>query len=232
MGRALVREPEVFLLDEPLSNLDAKLRVQMRSELKRLHERIGVTTIYVTHDQVEAITLGERIAVLSDGVLQQVGPPQDVYDHPANIFVAGFIGSPPMNLLPGRATGGRIAIGDVELVDPQVPEGEVLVGIRPEGLRPVGQDHAGPVFEVCVEVVEPLGDEVLVHGSLEALDGVVRTEAPEASLLADGDTARATVTLRLPPEERPTPGTRLRVAVAPNAVRLFDPSTGRAIEPA
>jgi sn-glycerol 3-phosphate transport system ATP-binding protein len=232
MGRALVREPEVFLLDEPLSNLDAKLRVQMRSELKRLHERIGVTTIYVTHDQVEAITLGERIAVLSDGVLQQVGPPQDVYDHPANVFVAGFIGSPPMNLLMGSATGGRIAIGDVELVDPQVPEGEVLVGIRPEGLRPVGQDHAGPVFEVCVEVVEPLGDEVLVHGSLEALDGVVRTEAPEASLLADGDSARATVTLRLPPEERPTPGTRLRVAVAPNAVRLFDPSTGRAIEPA
>ena len=112
MGRALVREPEVFLLDEPLSNLDAKLRVQMRAELKRLHERIGVTTIYVTHDQVEAITLGERIAVLSEGVLQQVGPPQDVYDHPANVFVAGFIGSPPMNLLKGNAArrahrGGR-----------------------------------------------------------------------------------------------------------------------------
>jgi ABC-type sugar transport system ATPase subunit len=113
MGRALVREPEVFLLDEPLSNLDAKLRVQMRSELKRLHDRIGVTTIYVTHDQVEAITLGERIAVLSEGVLQQVGPPQDVYDHPANVFVAGFIGSPPMNLLKGNAAGGRIAVGEV-----------------------------------------------------------------------------------------------------------------------
>ena len=111
MGRALVREPEVFLLDEPLSNLDAKLRVQMRSELKRLHDRIGVTTIYVTHDQVEAITLGERIAVLSEGVLQQVGPPQDVYDHPANVFVAGFIGSPPMNLLKGNAAGGRIVGG-------------------------------------------------------------------------------------------------------------------------
>ena len=115
MGRALVREPEVFLLDEPLSNLDAKLRVQMRSELKRLHDRIGVTTIYVTHDQVEAITLGERIAVLSDGVLQQVGPPQEVYDHPANVFVAGFIGSPPMNLLAGMALDGRVTVGEVEL---------------------------------------------------------------------------------------------------------------------
>ena len=107
MGRALVREPDVFLLDEPLSNLDAKLRVQMRSELKRLQARLGVTTIYVTHDQVEAITLGERIAVLSDGVLQQIGRPQDVYDDPDNVFVASFIGSPPMNLLKGRAMSGR-----------------------------------------------------------------------------------------------------------------------------
>ena len=167
MGRALVREPEVFLLDEPLSNLDAKLRVQMRSELKRLHERIGVTTIYVTHDQVEAITLGERIAVLSEGVLQQVGPPQDVYDHPANVFVAGFIGSPPMNLLTGTRAAAASSVGDVELDDVRAPDGEVLVGIRPEGLRPVGQGHTGPVFEVCVDVVEPLGDEVLVHGSVE-----------------------------------------------------------------
>jgi multiple sugar transport system ATP-binding protein len=168
MGRALVREPEVFLLDEPLSNLDAKLRVQMRAELKRLHERIGVTTIYVTHDQVEAITLGERIAVLRDGVLQQVGPPQDVYDHPANVFVAGFIGSPPMNLLKGTAANGRVTVGDVELGPPSapLPEGEVWVGIRPEGLRPVGEASAGSVFEVCVEVVEPLGDEVLVHCSV------------------------------------------------------------------
>jgi ABC-type sugar transport system ATPase subunit len=229
MGRALVREPEVFLLDEPLSNLDAKLRVQMRSELKRLHDRIGVTTIYVTHDQVEAITLGERIAVLSEGILQQVGPPQEVYDHPANVFVAGFIGSPPMNLLRGRATGGRIAVGDVEFVDPQAPEGEVLVGIRPEGLRPVGQDHAGPVLEVCVEVVEPLGDEVLVHGSIEGRDAGVRIPAEDEALLADGGSDRARVTVRLQPEERPKPGSRLRVAIAPHRVRLFDPATGLAL---
>ena len=231
MGRALVREPQVFLLDEPLSNLDAKLRVQMRSELKRLHDRIGVTTIYVTHDQVEAITLGERIAVLSEGVLQQVGPPQDVYDHPANVFVAGFIGSPPMNLLKGNAAGGRIAVGEVEFVDRQVPDGEVLVGIRPEGLHPVGEAFDGPIFEVSVEVVEPLGDEVLVHGSIEAHAAEERREAEEVALLADGKRDRATITLRLPPEERPKPGSRLRVGVAQHKVRLFDAANGLAVEP-
>ena len=115
MGRALVREPRAFLLDEPLSNLDAKLRVQVRAELKRLHRRLGITTIYVTHDQVEAMTLGDRIVVMSGGELQQVGAPQDVYDRPANIFVAGFIGSPPMNLLRGTAVGGRITAGDLTL---------------------------------------------------------------------------------------------------------------------
>ena len=232
MGRALVREPDVFLLDEPLSNLDAKLRVQMRSELKRLQGRLGVTTIYVTHDQVEAITLGERIAVLSDGVLQQVGKPQDVYDHPDNVFVASFIGSPPMNLLKGRAMSGRVAVGDLEFDHAQAPDGDVLVGIRPEGLRPVGQGHSGPGFEVHVEVVEPLGDEVLVHGSVEARDAGVRIDAEEAKLLADADTDRGTVTVRLPPEERPEAGSRLLVAPAPGAIRLFDATSGLAIRPA
>ncbi|HJY32999.1 MAG TPA: sn-glycerol-3-phosphate ABC transporter ATP-binding protein UgpC [Actinomycetota bacterium] len=231
MGRALVREPKVFLLDEPLSNLDAQLRVQMRSELKRLHERVGATTIYVTHDQVEAITLGERIAVLSGGILQQVGPPQEVYDHPANVFVARFIGSPPMNLLKGNATGGRIWLGDVELREPQVPEGEVLVGIRPEGLRPVGQEHEGPTLEVGVEVVEPLGDEVLVHGSIDATPADVPIGSEDPALLSDGEGGRAAITLRLPPGDRPRPGSRLRVAIAPHNVRLFDPASGRAISP-
>jgi ABC-type sugar transport system ATPase subunit len=229
MGRALVREPKVFLLDEPLSNLDAKLRVQMRSELKRLQERLGVTTIYVTHDQVEAITLGERIAVLSDGLLQQVGPPQDVYDHPANVFVAGFIGSPPMNLLRAKATGGRVAVGDLELAHTQVPDGDVLVGIRPEGLRPVEEGQAG--FEVRVEVVEPLGDEVLVHGSVNAPDGGLRLEGEEASLLADTevDGDRAPITVRLAPEDRPRAGSLLHVGTAPGALRLFDSTSGVAI---
>ena len=231
MGRALVREPEVFLLDEPLSNLDAKLRVQMRSELKRLHDRIGVTTIYVTHDQVEAITLGERIAVLSDGVLQQVGPPQEVYDHPANVFVAGFIGSPPMNLLAGTTLDGRVTVGEIELEHAGAPDGEVLVGIRPEGLRPVGAEHRGPVFEVCVDVVEPLGDEVLVHGSVAAADGAPATEADGVILAAESESGRASVIVRLPPEDRPATGSLLRVTPAPNALRLFDPANGRAISP-
>jgi len=231
MGRALVREPEVFLLDEPLSNLDAKLRVQMRSELKRLHDRIGVTTIYVTHDQVEAITLGERIAVLSDGVLQQVGRPQEVYDHPANVFVAGFIGSPPMNLLAGTALDGHVTVGEVELERAGAPDGEVLVGVRPEGLRPVGAEHRGPVFEVCVDVVEPLGDEVLVHGSVAAADGAPATEADGVILAAETESGRASVIVRLPPEDRPATGSLLRVTPAPNALRLFDPASGRAIPP-
>jgi ABC-type sugar transport system ATPase subunit len=229
MGRALVREPEVFLLDEPLSNLDAKLRVEMRAEVKRLQGRLRVTTIYVTHDQVEAMTLGERIAVLSDGVLQQVGFPQDVYDRPANVFVAGFIGSPPMNLLKGRAAGGRVIAGDLELEDARVPDGEVLVGIRPEALRPVGEEHPGPGLEVRVDVVEPLGDEVLVHGSVEAKEAVAPAGTEAATLLADAPTERGSVRLRLPPRERPTPGSRLHVAVAPEDVHVFDEDTGLAV---
>ena len=229
MGRALVREPEVFLLDEPLSNLDAKLRVQMRSELKRLHDRIGVTTIYVTHDQVEAITLGERIAVLSGGVLQQVGPPQEVYDHPANVFVAGFIGSPPMNLLTGVALDGHVTVGEAELERAGAPDGEVLVGIRPEGLRPVGAEHPGPVFEVSVDVVEPLGDEVLVHGTVAAPGALAATEPEERILAAESVSGRASMIVRLPPEDRPATGSLLRVTPAPNALRLFDIASGRAI---
>src|SRR5216117_688381 len=140
MGRALVREPKAFLLDEPLSNLDAKLRVQMRAELKRIHHRLGVTTIYVTHDQVEAMTLGDRIVVMSNGRVQQIGKPQEVYRRPQNLFVAGFIGSPPMNLLRGRCTDGCIRLGELELpwAGPDAPE--VAVGLRPEDLRPAGED--------------------------------------------------------------------------------------------
>jgi ABC-type sugar transport system ATPase subunit len=234
MGRALVREPEVFLLDEPLSNLDAKLRVQMRSELKRLHARVGVTTIYVTHDQVEAITLGDRIAVLSDGVLQQAAPPQDVYDHPANLFVAGFIGSPPMNLLRAQAGGGRVSLGDVELDGVPAADGPVIVGIRPEGLRPVGEGHGGPLLELRVDVIEPLGDEILAHGSVAGPGmGTVATVDPSAqdvSLLSGpAEGGGAAITVRLPPEQRPAAGSTLRLSVVSGAIRLFDPASGLAI---
>ena len=230
MGRALVREPQVFLLDEPLSNLDAKLRVQMRAELKKLHHRLGITTIYVTHDQVEAMTLGDRIAVLSAGRLQQIGAPQDVYDHPANVFVAGFIGSPPMNLLRGSVREGRVKAGDLEFERESVADADVIVGIRPEGLRPVGIDHPGPGFELHVDVVEPLGDEVMVHGTVSARDSGVRIEPEEATLLADAvQEDRAAVTVRLAPEVRPAPGSSVHLRVDPAGVHLFDAESGIAI---
>jgi len=228
MGRALVREPEVFLLDEPLSNLDAKLRVQMRAALKRLHARLGVTTIYVTHDQVEAMTLGQRIAVLSDGKLQQVGPPQEVYDHPANVFVAGFIGSPAMNLLRGRARDGRITAGALVVPRPGISDREVIVGIRPEALRPASNGMPGVDFHVAV--VEPLGDEVIVHGSVDAEFAQFAREESEAALVAaNGD--RADAVARLDPHERPREGSVIRLGVEPTDVYLFDADTGLAIHP-
>jgi sn-glycerol 3-phosphate transport system ATP-binding protein len=225
MGRALVREPKAFLLDEPLSNLDAKLRVQMRAELKRLHQRLSITTIYVTHDQVEAMTLGDRIAVMNHGKLQQCGAPQDLYDHPTNLFVAGFIGSPPMNLLRGYAEGGRVTAGDLVLEGMNAPDGDVAVGVRPETLAPAVDGQ--PSFEFSIEVVEPLGDEVLVHGTTAG--GIVESGAEEEDirLLAEG--SRATVTARFDPTTRPTPGERVRLGVRPDRVHLFDLRTGSAI---
>jgi ABC-type sugar transport system ATPase subunit len=226
MGRALVREPKVFLLDEPLSNLDAKLRVQMRAGLKRLHARLGVTTIYVTHDQVEAMTLADRIAVLSEGRLQQLGPPQNVYDEPANVFVAGFIGSPPMNLLRGRVEGGRVTAGELVFPRAGVPDGEVIVGVRPESLQPAVDGL--PSIDFKVDVVEPLGDELVVHGSLAANQITVEGGLAEASLASpNGEVAEAVACLG--PRNRPAEGSVIRLGVDPSAVHLFDAQTGMAI---
>jgi ABC-type sugar transport system ATPase subunit len=226
MGRALVREPAVFLLDEPLSNLDAKLRVQMRAELKRLHAQLGITTIYVTHDQVEAMTLGHRIAVLSEGRLQQLGKPQEVYDTPSNVFVAGFIGSPPMNLLRGRAHGGRVTAGDFAFEAP-VPDADVVVGIRPESLRRAPADAPGLDFHVSV--VEPLGDEVVVHGSVAAALAAQTAQDPDATLLASNGHDRAAAVVRLAPRDRPDEGSVIHLAVDPAEVHLFDAASGEAI---
>ncbi len=231
MGRALVREPEVFLLDEPLSNLDAKLRVQMRAELKRLHSRLGITTIYVTHDQVEAMTLGHRIAVMSEGRLQQIGAPQEVYDTPRNVFVAGFIGSPPMNLLRGRVREGRVRAGDLEL-ECAAPDGDVIVGLRPEALKRIGAD--GPGLEMQVAVVEPMGDEVIVHGRIAAEIATRPAEAAARSgdeplLLADEEESTAMIA-RLDPHERPQEGGVVRLGIDPAAVHLFDSDTGERID--
>src|SRR5439155_11052466 len=175
VGRAIVRHPQVFLFDEPLSNLDAKLRVQMRVELKKLHERLGTTAIYVTHDQVEAMTLGDRVVVTRDGWVQQVGDPMELYNEPANLFVAGFIGSPAMNFAPVRVAaenGGLWATGDgirikvpaamTEQLGPSAGS-EVTLGIRPEDLRIAGAaDSADLCIDVAVEVVERLGSEILL----------------------------------------------------------------------
>ena len=227
MGRALVREPKVFLLDEPLSNLDAKLRVQMRGDLKRLHQQLGITTIYVTHDQVEAMTLGDRIAVMSAGELQQVGEPQDVYDHPTNLFVGAFIGSPAMNLLRATALGGRVTAGDLELDLPGVPDGELVLGLRPEDLRPAAD--AQPTVEFRIDVVEPLGDEILVQGTVGG--EVAESDVARDELLPPLPGSRAVVTARFDPHLRPRAGERVRLGVIPSRVHVFDPRTGTAVSP-
>ncbi|MGQ0483133.1 MAG: ABC transporter ATP-binding protein [Pseudonocardia sp.] len=170
MGRAIVRQPQVFCMDEPLSNLDAKLRVQTRTQLAALQRRLGVTTVYVTHDQVEAMTMGDRVAVLKDGILQQVGTPRELYDHPVNVFVAGFIGSPAMNLLTLRVDGAVLHFGDAELRIPRDAsdavgsDRSVVLGVRPEDM-----DLSGPGSGVKLEVdvVEELGVDAYVYGNTE-----------------------------------------------------------------
>jgi multiple sugar transport system ATP-binding protein len=166
MGRAIVRDPQVFLFDEPLSNLDAKLRVQMRGEIKDLHQRLGTTTIYVTHDQIEAMTMADKIVVMQGGHVEQIGAPLELYDRPANMFVAGFIGSPSMNFLKGSIQGGKFHVGDLSLPLPLIgsaPEGSpVVYGIRPEHWR---LDPAGVAAKV--RVVEPTGSETQVMAELE-----------------------------------------------------------------
>jgi len=218
LARAVVRRPQVFLMDEPLSNLDAKLRVQTRAELVELHRRLAATVLYVTHDQVEAMTMGNRIVILSDGVLQQVGPPQDVYERPANLFVARFIGNPPMNTINGRVTRTngsvpKVAVpgGEVTLA-PAIAAGvvgrgldEVVVGIRPEHLT-VGPD--GPI-EVTVSVVESLGHERHVFCRLaDQQPLIVRQPASEP-----------------PPAEE----TKMRLALDDAGLHVFDPKTGERI---
>jgi len=205
MGRALVREPLAFLLDEPLSNLDAKLRTQMRSEIAAVHRRLGITSIYVTHDQVEAMTLGERIVVLRDGKLQQVGPPAQVYEDPVNLFVAGFLGTPSMNLLEVRAERGVLVKGPLRLVVPGAPDGDVVLGIRPESLHPASADDPGPFLDVVVAHVEALGNENLVHAWVPGI--------------TDGTTP---LVFRTTPRVYPQAEERLRVRVDASQLLLFD----------
>jgi multiple sugar transport system ATP-binding protein len=233
MGRALVREPQVFLLDEPLSNLDAKLRTTMRAELARLHERLGITTVYVTHDQVEAMTLGQRVAVLRDGVLQQFGDPQALFHRPVNLFVAAFIGSPTMNLVSARCDGERVAFADLNL--PLPPDlagtrGDVVLGLRPGAFELSGPwtDPELPRMEVEAELVEALGDEALVSFRVDApAVEVEEVRTDEGRLLADDLATRFIARIRGRVEVQM--GERLTLAVDHRELHLFDPASGRAL---
>ncbi|HEX5617189.1 MAG TPA: sn-glycerol-3-phosphate ABC transporter ATP-binding protein UgpC [Solirubrobacteraceae bacterium] len=235
MGRALVREPAAFLLDEPLSNLDAKLRTTMRAELARLHERLGVTTVYVTHDQIEAMTLGQRVAVMRDGVVQQFDAPQELFRRPVNLFVAAFIGSPPMNLVGARVDGDRVVFAGHSLPLPaRVPAGEVVLGLRPGAFELDGPraDPELPRIAVEAELVEELGDEAVVTFRVDAppvqADAVKAAfdDVDEGRLLADDRAARFSARLRGRVDARP--GQRLVLAVDHRELHLFD-TTGAAI---
>ena len=250
LGRALVRDPQVFLLDEPLSNLDAKLRVATRAEISRLHQATGTTFVYVTHDQVEAMTMGDRIAVFNAGVIQQLGAPRDLYERPANLFVAGFIGSPAMNLFRARLVRreGAVAVmvGDgadgagataaawalpslsAELAGQATADGrDVLVGVRPEGLR-LADDASDNTITGIVDVVEHLGAEQYVY---LRVPGAVTGDVVD---MGDGDASGAEETrtsiARLPAEARVTVGERLRLSVDPAALHIFDPTTTRRLD--
>ncbi len=236
MGRALVREPQVFLLDEPLSNLDAKLRTTMRAELARLHERLGITTVYVTHDQVEAMTLGQRVAVLRDGVLQQFGDPQVLFHRPVNLFVAAFIGSPTMNLVSARCEGGRVAFAGHALplpADLASASGDVVLGLRPGSFELAGPwtDPELPRIEIEAEVVEALGDEALVSFRVDApAVQVEEVRTDEGRLLADDTATRFIARVRGRVDVRT--GERLELALDHRELHLFDPESGRALREA
>ncbi|API55392.1 glycerol-3-phosphate ABC transporter ATP-binding protein (plasmid) [Rhizobium leguminosarum] len=210
MGRAIVRRPQVFLFDEPLSNLDAKLRGQVRTEIKKLHQTIGTTIIYVTHDQVEAMTLADRIVILRGGEIEQVGTPDEVYNRPASVFVGGFVGSPAMNFANAKAAGSNLvfANGDrlpLSAIQTRAVDGhEFVVGIRPEHFTA----NASEVALTChVQVVEPLGSDTLVHFAV----------------------GNETLTARMPPETRVTAGETLKIGVDPAKIHLFDAATERAV---
>jgi sn-glycerol 3-phosphate transport system ATP-binding protein len=211
MGRALVRRPQAFLLDEPLSNLDAKLRTQVRGDLKRLHRELPVTSIYVTHDQVEAMTLGDRICVMSRGEVQQIGSTDDIYNRPANTFVAGFMGSPPMNLVLGEVRGGRARVGGAELADAPAADRPVTVGFRPEDLHVVGPSDAGAV-PARIDFCEPLGSHVLVHAWVST--GDASDDVP--------------VIAQAPPGTAYDAGAQVGLVVTTGKTYLFDAETGRA----
>ena len=226
MGRALVREPQVFLLDEPLSNLDAKLRGQMRGEILELQRRVGVTSLYVTHDQSEAMTLGDRIAVLNGGVLLQLGTPEEVFRTPRNVFVAAFMGTPSMNLLRGEVEDGVVTAGDLRLRLAGAPDGPVIVGFRPEAMLPAREGAGLPLVEMVVDVVEELGNETLVYGDVAGEVAAVETDA---ALPAPLPGAHARVCARLSGFTAVRPGEKVPLALRLDRVHFFEAAGGEAL---
>ena len=243
MGRAIVRDPKAFLMDEPLSNLDAKLRVQMRTEVARLQKDLATTTVYVTHDQTEAMTLGDRVAVMRQGALQQVGPPSELYETPANLFVAGFIGSPAMNFMPATLEGETVTMpfGDVRLPDGlrgAVGDGggarEVIAGVRPESFEDaslVGDlRDRGHVLKVRIDLVESMGSELYAYFAIES-EGVESKELAE--LAADSGAAEVPgsgsdqVVARLAPESKVARGEEAELWLDTSKLHLFDPESGK-----
>ena len=239
MGRAIVREPRAFLMDEPLSNLDAKLRVEMRAYISMLHQRLGTTTLYVTHDQTEAMTMGDRVAVMRGGVLEQVASPQELYGRPANLFVASFIGSPAMNLVIVRVEDHEgtpaVRLGEAVLPVPQLGGRvgtEVAVGIRPEDFEDAELTDRGDVFvDVSVALAEPLGAEVIAHFYIDAApleDHRAVAEARDGEGVPDAR-AGARLTARLNPRSRAATGGRVRLAIDTSRLHFFDPVTEQAL---
>ncbi|TCT33056.1 ABC transporter ATP-binding protein [Martelella mediterranea] len=231
MGRAIVRKPAAFLMDEPLSNLDAKLRVQMRAEIAALQRELKVTTVYVTHDQIEAMTMGDRVAVLKDGYLQQVDTPKNLYDRPANVFVGAFIGSPSMNLYEATLDGDSLTLGNQTLAlsenlwktRPSLRGSRnhpVIVGIRPEDMEDASLSGLTTTLDIPVTLVESLGAEVLVHLAVDA--PFVDAGDPDA-IVAEGSTNRAVG--RFSPKSQVKTGDRARVAIDTEQLHFFDPKT-------
>jgi multiple sugar transport system ATP-binding protein len=238
MGRAIVRDPQAFLMDEPLSNLDAKLRIQTRAEILRIQRRLGTTTVYVTHDQVEAMTLGDRLAVMRDGILQQVGSPHDLYDSPRNIFVAGFIGSPAMNFLPGHLASGTLDFPLARVPLPGAPaDGRVVVGLRPEAFEDaalVGERDGGITIGAKIDVVESTGSDIYAH---IALNGAASPEELGEQVLKELEAAATTsaegvapisldVVARLDTSSPIAEGKEARLWLDTSKLHLFDPETG------
>jgi multiple sugar transport system ATP-binding protein len=244
MGRAIVRQPKAFLMDEPLSNLDAKLRVQMRTQVSRIQKRLGTTTLYVTHDQTEAMTLGDRVVVMRGGVVQQVGSPAYLYDHPINLFVAGFIGSPSMNFLPGQLTGGgnvQTPLGEAQLpdrlrrgVEKAKSSGSVILGIRPEHFEDaaIAGDRPGATFDAPIDIVEAMGSDVYAYFTMTGeeahsrdLDDLAKDTGND--LHAEG----IPMTARLDASSRVKRGETARLWYDTSKVQIFDTDGGKNLVP-